>query len=124
MKAPEGYLRSNTTVYLSGAVTLSTMRKNALRALATPLGGEMIFLNVATMSSAVSPVPPMSLAISWTLAGTNLPSGGWCHLTFLRILKVYFKPPLVGFGTSPTHRSHLKSVGEPGLSGLTRISTL
>ena len=43
MNAPDGYLSLNTTVWSSGAVTLSTMEKNALRALGSPAGGKMIF---------------------------------------------------------------------------------
>ena len=46
-----------------------------------------------------------------------------CHLTPLRMLNVYFFPPFVAAGIS-VHRSHTKSVGEDGFSGLTRISTL
>ena len=44
MKAPDGYLSLNTTVWSSGALTLSTMTKKATRALVVPSGGKMIFL--------------------------------------------------------------------------------
>ena len=44
MKEPDGNYSLNTTVVASGAVTESTILKNALRALGVPSGGKMIFL--------------------------------------------------------------------------------
>ena len=104
MNAPEGYLSLNTTVSSSGAAMLSTIVNWALRALCTPSGGNTMRWKVAFTSCAVSGLP------SW-------------NLTPLRILKVNVLPPSVGSGIA-VHRSHTKSVGEPGLSGLTRIRTL
>ena len=59
-KAPDGYLSLNTTVWSSGALTLSTMTKKATRALVVPSGGKMIFLKLATTSCAVSGVPSVN----------------------------------------------------------------
>ena len=43
MKAPDGNFNLNTTLKSPDALTLSTILKNAFRALGTPLGGKMIF---------------------------------------------------------------------------------
>src|SRR5690348_5701805 len=104
MKAPDGYLSLNTIVWSSGALTLSTMTKKATRALVVPSGGKMIFWKLATTSCAVKADP------SW-------------NFTPCLILNVYVLPPSVGVGIA-VQRSHTKSVGDDGLSGLTRMSTL
>src|SRR5689334_8816802 len=104
MNDPAGYLSLKTTVESSGAVTLSTMSNQALRALEMPCGGKMMRWNEVSTSLAVSGVP------SW-------------NLTPWRILNVNVLPPSVGLGIS-VHRSHTKLLGLAGSSGSTRISTL
>ena|SRR5207247_333829 len=86
MNEPEGYLSLKTTVSSSGAVTLSTMSNQALRALEMPCGGKMMRWNDASTSLAVSGEP------SWNL----MP---------LRILNVKLLPPSAALGIS-VHRSH------------------
>ena len=99
MKDPDGKFSLKVTSYLPVDSTLSTILKKALRAEAMPFGGKMTFLKVAVMSSAVSGVP------SW-------------NFTSWRILKTYFLKPSSPFGTSPSHRSQTKSVGEDGIVGI------
>src|SRR3989338_10032648 len=97
MNAPEGNLSSKTAVSSSGALILLTMWNWPLRALATPLGGKTILLQVAATSFAVSGWPSQ-------------------NLTSFRILNAYFLPPSVGLGIS-AHTSHTKSVGGAGVCG-------
>src|SRR3954447_435128 len=99
-----GNLSLKTTVFLSGASTLSTIRKWPSRALVMPSGGLTIYCQLAATSAAVSGEP------SW-------------NLTPSRILNVQVLPPSVGSGIS-VHRSHTKSVVEDGLSGFGQIRLL
>ena len=105
IKVPLGCFNLKTSVSASGVVIDSTILKYALRFEAIPSGGLTILSKVALMSAEVSGVP------SW-------------NFTPVLILKVYLVPPSVPFGTSPTHRSQTKSVGEAGLSGFSRIKRL
>src|SRR5258706_15275347 len=104
MNAPDANLSLNTTVLGSGASTLSTITKYDWRALDTLSGGWMMRAQLAATSAAVRAEP------SWNLT----PS---CSF------KVEVLPSSLVFGIS-VHRSHVKSVDEPGLSGLTRIIKL
>jgi hypothetical protein len=67
MNALDGYLSLNSTVWSSGALTLSTMTKKAWRALVVPSGGKMIFWKLATTSCAVKAVPSWNFTPCLTL---------------------------------------------------------
>ena len=70
-------------------------------------------------------MPGRGWTISCQLAATSAAVSGEpsCHFTPSRMVKVQVLPSSVGVGIS-VHRSHTKSLGEPGFSGLMRISTL
>lgn len=103
MNVAVGNFKLMTNVVASGASMLSTAEKNAFRELGIPFGGKITLSSDALMSAEVSGSP------LW-------------NFTPERILKVYFLPPSVAVGTSPSHRSQANAVGEDGLSGSTRMS--